>query len=57
MVLDESQEIIKMNIIKPEENMNMCTQWHGNPPMIHLVISLKTTNVKVMLELQENSNN
>ncbi len=41
--------------IHPEGNMNVCTKFYGNPALICRGISLKTTNVSLMMALEERS--
>ncbi len=39
----------------PEGDMNMCIKFHGNPSNTFWDISLKTTNVNLLVAVEENS--
>lgn len=45
-------EVIK---IHPKGNRNVCTTFHGNPPNICHGLSLRTTDVDVMVALEVKS--
>ncbi len=51
----KSEEITKLITIHPDGNTNMSTRFHGNPSSSCRDISLRTTNVNLMVALKEKS--
>ncbi len=47
--------ITKVISIPTESHMNLCTKFHGNPSNSCQDISLQTTNFKLMVVLEEKS--